>query len=115
MNAIHFTGDAFARWEMLDFQIRFTTAEGAGIGMPYVSHDIGSFQGGELPSDLYVRWVQFGAFQPILRLHSDHGERLPWDHVNVKKGRAYLEKEQERSVIQLKVMADAVGGPGCGG
>jgi radical SAM family uncharacterized protein len=44
------------------------------------------------------------------------GERLPWDHVNVKKGRAYLEKEQERSVIQLKVMAEAVGeGPGCGG
>lgn len=46
------------------------------------------------------------------------GERLPWDHVNVKKGRAYLEKEQERSVIQLRVMADAVGegeGRGCGG
>jgi radical SAM superfamily enzyme YgiQ (UPF0313 family) len=34
-------------------------------------------------------------------------ELLPWDHVNVKKGRAYLEKEQERSVIQLQVMADA--------
>ena len=43
------------------------------------------------------------------------GERLPWDHVNVKKGRAYLEKEQDRSVIQLKVMAEATGGPGCGG
>ncbi len=50
------------------------------------------------------------------------GEKLPWDHVNVKKGRAYLEKEQERSVIQLRVMADAVadgeGGKqptGCGG
>jgi len=47
------------------------------------------------------------------------GERLPWDHVNVKKGRAYLEKEQERSVIQLGVMAEAVGResatPGCGG
>jgi radical SAM family uncharacterized protein len=46
------------------------------------------------------------------------GEKLPWDHVNVKKGRAYLEKEQERSVIQLRVMADAVGegeGRGCGG
>jgi radical SAM superfamily enzyme YgiQ (UPF0313 family) len=45
------------------------------------------------------------------------GERLPWDHVNVKKGRAYLEKEQDRSVIQLKVMAEAVGEgkPGCGG
>jgi len=47
------------------------------------------------------------------------GEKLPWDHVNVKKGRAYLEKEQERSVIQLRVMAEAVGGEGeksgCGG
>jgi radical SAM family uncharacterized protein len=36
-------------------------------------------------------------------------ELLPWDHVNVKKGRAYLEKEQERSIIQLRVMAEAVG------
>jgi radical SAM superfamily enzyme YgiQ (UPF0313 family) len=34
-------------------------------------------------------------------------ERLPWDHVNVKKGRGYLEKEQQRSVIQLGVMAAA--------
>jgi radical SAM family uncharacterized protein len=42
-------------------------------------------------------------------------ERLPWDHVNVKKGRAYLEKEQERSVLQLRVMAEAGEGPGCGG
>ena len=48
------------------------------------------------------------------------GERLPWDHVNIKKGRAYLEKEQDRSVIQLRVMADAVTvqneePKGCGG
>jgi radical SAM family uncharacterized protein len=34
-------------------------------------------------------------------------ERLPWDHVNVKKGREYLEKEQTRSLLQLEVMADA--------
>jgi radical SAM family uncharacterized protein len=34
-------------------------------------------------------------------------ERLPWDHVNVKKGREYLEKEQNRSLLQLAVMADA--------
>jgi radical SAM family uncharacterized protein len=34
-------------------------------------------------------------------------EVLPWDHVNVKKGREYLEKEQERSVVQLQVMANA--------
>jgi radical SAM family uncharacterized protein len=34
-------------------------------------------------------------------------ELLPWDHVAVKKGRAYLEKEQERSLVQLRVMAGA--------
>jgi radical SAM superfamily enzyme YgiQ (UPF0313 family) len=34
-------------------------------------------------------------------------EVLPWDHVNVKKGREYLEKEQTRSLVQLQVMADA--------
>ena len=34
-------------------------------------------------------------------------EVLPWDHVNVKKGREYLEKEQNRSLVQLQVMADA--------
>ena len=86
-NVIHFTGDARPKWEMLDFQTLMSAAE-AGIGMPYVSHDIGGFgaitsdgtAGRHLADDLYVRWVQSGAFQPILRLHSDHGDRLPWDY-----------------------------------
>ena len=78
-HAIHFTGDTSPTWEMLDFQIGFTVAENA-IGMPYVSHDIGSFHGVHLSDDMYVRWVQFGTFQPILRLHSNHGDRLPWDY-----------------------------------
>jgi radical SAM superfamily enzyme YgiQ (UPF0313 family) len=34
--------------------------------------------------------------------------RLPWDHVNVRKGRTFLEKEQTRSVSQLAEMAAAV-------
>jgi alpha-glucosidase (family GH31 glycosyl hydrolase) len=29
---------------------------------------------------MYVRWVQLGTFQPLLRLHSHHGQRLPWDY-----------------------------------
>ncbi|TWT70824.1 TIGR03960 family B12-binding radical SAM protein [Crateriforma conspicua] len=32
-------------------------------------------------------------------------DKLPWDHVNVKFGRAYLEKEQDRSTVQLAAMA----------
>src|SRR5581483_7836685 len=33
-----------------------------------------------LPDDLYTRWVQFGTFQPLDRLHSNHGDRLPWQY-----------------------------------
>jgi alpha-glucosidase (family GH31 glycosyl hydrolase) len=33
-----------------------------------------------LPDDLYARWVALGTFQPLDRLHSDHGDRLPWSY-----------------------------------
>lgn len=35
-------------------------------------------------------------------------EVLPWDHILVKKGRAYLAKEQGRSLLQLESMSNAV-------
>ena len=35
-------------------------------------------------------------------------ERLPWDHLNIKYGRTFLEKEQSRSVLQLDAMANAI-------
>jgi radical SAM family uncharacterized protein len=35
-------------------------------------------------------------------------EVLPWDHIHVKKGREYLAKEQNRSLIQLEAMATAI-------
>lgn len=90
---MHFTGDTCATWPMLAFEAQMTASEG-NIGLPYVSHDIGSFLGEptatgcngtlgrtpHLPDDLYVRWLQFGTFQPILRLHSHHGDRLPWEY-----------------------------------
>lgn len=82
---IHFTGDTFPTWGMLRYQIGFTVAEGS-TGFPYVTHDLGSFFGRQLPDDVFVRWVQFGAFQPIFRLHSDHGDRLPWDYGDTVRG-----------------------------
>lgn len=92
---IQFTGDTCATWPMLAFEAQFTAEEG-NVGLPYVSHDIGSFHGQEvngqcgplgmsaetaqLPDNLYARWVALGTFQPIDRLHSDHGDRLPWEY-----------------------------------
>ena len=93
-STIQFTGDTCATWQMLVFEAQFTAAE-AAVGLPYVSHDIGSFNGQpvagqcssqtgllneHLPDDLYARWVAFGTFQPLDRLHSNHGDRLPWEY-----------------------------------
>jgi hypothetical protein len=76
---MQFTGDTPATWDMLGYEVRFTADE-AAAGLTNVSHDIGSFHGGHLADDMYVRWLQFGAFQPVDRLHSDHGDRLPWNY-----------------------------------
>jgi hypothetical protein len=78
-NSMQFTGDTPATWDMLAFEARFTPDE-AAAGVSNVSDDIGSFHGGHLPDDLYARWIQFGTFQPVDRMHSDHGDRLPWNY-----------------------------------
>lgn len=46
-------------------------------GMPFWSHDVGGFHGPPT-DDLYVRWAQFGALSPLVRLHGTT-TRLPWD------------------------------------
>jgi hypothetical protein len=79
-----FTGDTWGTWNTLAFQAQLAP-DAATIGEPYLSNDIGSFLGPPPGSpqddaDLYTRWVQLGAFQPLLRLHSSHGNRLPWDY-----------------------------------
>ena len=84
-SAIAFTGDAWGTWNTLAREAELTSAE-ASIGEPYVSSDVGSFlgppptQSGADPPDLYDRWVQLGTFQPILRLHSNNEDRLPWEY-----------------------------------
>lgn len=74
---LSFSGDTYSDWGVLRYEIAFTAAAG-NVLIPYWTHDIGGFFGNKLDDELYVRWVQFGAFSPCLRLHSDHGIREPW-------------------------------------
>ncbi len=93
-STLAFTGDTWGTWNTLAFQVHLTADE-ASIDEPYVSDDIGSFLG-QPPGDptavtsddpdIYARWVQLGAFQPILRLHSSHALRLPWDYPQPANG-----------------------------
>ena len=75
-----FSGDTFATWESLNFQPYFTnTASNAGY--TWWSHDIGGHQFGVQDDELYVRWLQYGVFSPINRLHSTCNEFMgkePW-------------------------------------
>lgn len=77
---IGFSGDTFNDWESLAFQPYFT-ATAANVGYSWWSHDIGGHQPGPVDDELYVRWVQYGIFSPVLRLHSGReprAERRIW-------------------------------------
>jgi len=77
---IGFSGDTVSTWESLAFQPTFT-ATAANVGYGYWSHDIGGHMPGKVDPEMYTRWVQFGAFSPILRTHSTknpEAERRIW-------------------------------------
>jgi hypothetical protein len=90
---IGFSGDTIAVWDSLAFQPYFT-ATAANVGYGYWSHDIGGHMRVNLgakpaagvPQDpdypeLYLRWIQWGAFSPILRTHTTkdpQSERRIW-------------------------------------
>jgi len=77
---IGFSGDTVVSWESLAFQPYFT-ATASNVGYGWWSHDIGGHMYGIEGGELYARWVQFGVFSPILRLHSTNNpyqERRPW-------------------------------------
>ena len=75
-----FSGDTCITWASLAFQPRFT-ATAANIGYGWWSHDIGGHMHGAQDPELLVRWVQFGVFSPVMRLHSSNNpfmNKEPW-------------------------------------
>lgn len=77
-----FSGDAAITWATLKFQPYFT-ATASNIGYSWWSHDIGGHNLGRRDDEMYVRWVQFGVFSPIMRLHSTKNEftsKEPWKY-----------------------------------
>lgn len=75
-----FSGDTLVVWPALDFQPYFTV-NASNAGYSWWSHDIGGHHMGKRDDELYIRWLQFGTFSPINRLHSTSNEFLgkePW-------------------------------------
>ncbi|OOG50265.1 TIM-barrel domain-containing protein [Rhodanobacter sp. C01] len=78
-----FTGDTYSEWPVLAYEVAFT-ARGGNVLVPYITNDIAGFHGAKIDFDLYARWIEFGTFSPILRMHSAHANpregnaRMPW-------------------------------------
>lgn len=79
-----FSGDSVISWKSLDF-LPYFTVNATNIGYTWWSHDIGAFMSGIKDDELYLRYVQFGVFSPILRLHCQNNATLtkePWTYKN---------------------------------
>lgn len=99
--AINWSGDTESSWQTLHAQI----ANGLSMsvsGIPYWNSDIGGFfSHGHYPEgvsdpayrELYVRWLEFGAFCPIMRSHGTEtpreiyqfGKKGDWSYDAIEK------------------------------
>ena len=102
-----FSGDTAQNWASLAFQPYFT-ATASNIGYTWWSHDIGGHHAGERDDELYLRWVQFGVFSPIMRLHSTSNEFMgkePWKYKSsVRESAAQAMRFRHRLIPYLYSM-----------
>jgi alpha-D-xyloside xylohydrolase len=83
--AASWSGDIFASWKTLKQQV----ADGVNVtvtGNPYWTQDAGGFFVADFPGgeknpawrELYARWLQFSAFNPLMRIHGTNVAREPY-------------------------------------
>ncbi len=65
---VGFSGDTHMTWQTLKY-LPYFTATASNIGYTWWSHDIGGHMFGSTNGELYLRFVQYGVFSPINRLH----------------------------------------------
>ena len=75
---IPWSGDVNRTWGGLQSQTEIALQMGLQ-GLGYMHSDLGGFAGANLDDELYVRWLQYGVFQPIFRPHAQ--EEVPSEPV----------------------------------
>ncbi|SDH84070.1 TIM-barrel domain-containing protein [Nonomuraea jiangxiensis] len=81
-HSAQWSGDTYTSYAAMGSTLRGGLAHGLS-GVPFWSHDAGGFTG-RPTDDLYVRWTQFGALSPLLRLHGTT-TREPWEFPAVEE------------------------------
>ncbi len=98
---INWSGDIGGTWDAYRHQI-VSGLNYALTGMPYWTTDIGGFfrpgssqYTDEKYHDLLTRWFQWGAFNPIFRIHGYQSETEPWKYGQKLEGNI-------RSILDLR-------------
>ena len=66
---VPWSGDVNRTWGGLKPQMEISLQMGLQ-GMAYMHSDLGGFAGANNDPELYIRWLQYGVFQPIFRPHA---------------------------------------------
>ena len=76
--ALQWTGDIGTSNDALKQEIENMVLLGSEVGLPYTSSDLGGHTS-TVTDDMYVRWIQYGALSPIMRVHCTKPyARMPW-------------------------------------
>ncbi|MBC8757624.1 DUF5110 domain-containing protein [Kordia sp. YSTF-M3] len=92
---IPWSGDVNRTWGGLQSQPEIAL-QMAMQGLGYMHSDLGGFAGANLDDNLYIRWLQYGVFQPIYRPHAQ--EEVPSEPV-FRSARA---KKLAKQAIELR-------------
>lgn len=81
------SGDIRTGFQSMAYQRKRMVAT-LNLGEPEWSMDTGGFHGHPTPEN-YARWMEFGAFVPIFRVHGGSGEkRQPWEYGEIAEAAA---------------------------
>ena len=76
---VPWTGDVSRSWGGLKPQVELSL-QMSMFGLAYNHSDLGGFAGGEqFDKEMYIRWLQYGVFQPVYRPHAQ--EHIPAEPV----------------------------------
>ncbi len=92
---IPWSGDVNRTWGGLQKQVEISLQMGLQ-GLGYMHSDLGGFAGDNLDDELYVRWLQYGVFNPIFRPHAQ--EEVPSEAVY----RSAVAKDLAKEAIELR-------------
>ncbi|WP_179021899.1 glycoside hydrolase family 31 protein [Winogradskyella forsetii] len=87
---VPWSGDVNRTWGGLQSQPEIALQMGMQ-GLAYMHSDLGGFAGDNLDDELYVRWLQYGVFNPIFRPHAQ--EEVPSEPIFRSEKAKALAKE----------------------